>query len=331
MEKAPPSLSVVLLTPDTFETCRETLGYLRQQTIRDQIELVVVGPDSHQLQIRSGELDGFFSFKIVEIGQMQSTGASFAAGVREAAAPVVAYGEEHSFPRPDWAELLVMRHREDYPAVGCAMANANPNSIISWAHLYGQFCHVVAPVQSGEKELLGGHHTTYKRSVLLEYGDRLPELLNNESALHLDLRERGMKIFLEGDAVSSHVNLAKLFPFMHLEYMGQRGFAAARARAGKWGLGRRLLYILGSPLIPFVRMRRVSHHLTRTERKDLSPKIYFAMALPYLSGAIGEAVGYTIGNEKVVERNKISYELKRREYQGKSAENLTPRPENSRA
>ncbi len=314
-----PAMSVIMLTPDTFETCRETLGYLKAQTIADRIEIIAVGPTVERLGVREGELDDFCCFQIVEIGEMVSTGAAFTAGARQARADVVAYGEEHSFPITTWAESLVERHKDGYAAVGFAMGNANPNSIVSWAHLYGQFCHVVYPIESGERDALGGHHTTYKTAALLEYGDDLPEMLNNETALHMDLRAKGEKLYLESAARSYHVNLAKTFPFMHLEYMGQKGFAAARARSGQWGLFKRLTYAAGFPLIPLVRMRRVSHHLKRTERTELSPKIYFAMLLPYLSGAVGEAMGYLFGNRRIVERNKISYELSRRSYQGDSA------------
>ena len=44
---------------------------------------------------------------------------------------VVAFGEEHCFPEPGWAQALIDAHREDYAAVGPAMHNANPDTIVS--------------------------------------------------------------------------------------------------------------------------------------------------------------------------------------------------------
>ena len=44
-----PLLSVVVSTPDTFESIRAVVGHLRAQSIRDQLELVLVCPDPEAL------------------------------------------------------------------------------------------------------------------------------------------------------------------------------------------------------------------------------------------------------------------------------------------
>jgi hypothetical protein len=98
---------------------------------------------------------------------------------------------------------------------------------------------------------------------------------------------------------------------MRLDYAGQRSFAAARAQVGKWPLWKRLIFVAASPLIPFVRMRRVLHHIWRTGRqKTLMPHILFPISLALLAGAWGEMLGYLIGGGDSAEQ-KIPIELQR--------------------
>jgi hypothetical protein len=37
-----PKMSVIILTPDCYETIRKTMGCLRAQTVRDQLEIIIV-------------------------------------------------------------------------------------------------------------------------------------------------------------------------------------------------------------------------------------------------------------------------------------------------
>ncbi len=310
-----PLLSVVMVTPRSIQTCRRTIGYLGEQTIRQHVELVIVAPSRAQLELRDNELSEFHSWQLVELGRVHSTGTATAEGVRVARAPVVVYGEEHSYPEPQWARVLVERHREPYAAVGSAMGNANPQTLTSWAHLFGQFGPVVAPVTSGTTTWLAGHHTSYKRDALLGYGERLGEMLDNECALHIDLRERGHQLFLAGEAVSNHVNISRPSAYFRLDYLGQRGFAATRFRAGEWSLLRRFLYVAASPLLPLVRLRRIVRDIRRSGRApQLLPRVLCIIIPALFCGAVGEAIGYLAGAGSGTSAEKLPMELNRHAY-----------------
>lgn len=126
-----PALSVILVTPQSYETCRKTISFLRKQTAREQLELVIVAPSCAELNPVERELEEFGAFQIVEVGAMISTGQSMAEGARCARAPFVIYGEEHSYPEPRWAEILIHAHAGPYAVVGCAIGNANPKTLTS--------------------------------------------------------------------------------------------------------------------------------------------------------------------------------------------------------
>lgn len=120
-----PSLTVVMVTPKSYETCRLTLTYLRKQTACAEMELIIVAPSADEVCPDLAELDCFWGHQILPVGALISNGTSIAAGIRAANAPVVVYGEEHSYPTPDWAARLIARHCEPYAAVGYALGNAN--------------------------------------------------------------------------------------------------------------------------------------------------------------------------------------------------------------
>ena len=62
-----------------------------------------MAPKASALGLDQAELAGFFRVQVVEADPIRSGAAARAAGICQATAPVVALGEDHSFPDPDWA------------------------------------------------------------------------------------------------------------------------------------------------------------------------------------------------------------------------------------
>lgn len=310
------ALSVITVTPGGYETCRKCIGYLCKQTTKEKIELIIAAPSRDGLGLPQQDLACFHSHRVLEVGPVESTGMAWALAVRAAEAPVVAYIEEHTYPRPDWAQVLIDTHRDtSLAAVGFAMGNANPQTLTSWAHMYGQFGVAVEPAPSGPARALGGHHVSYRRDVLLGYGDQLPRMLSNECALFIDLIEKGHKLHMAGDAVTDHVHISRFGTYCLLDFLGQRGFAATRANIGRWSFLRRVFYITASPLIPLVRMRRILRDIYRTRRnRNLLPQVLFVIAPALACGAVGEAVGYLLGAGRGVDRRRLPIELNRQAY-----------------
>ena len=288
------ALSVVILTPDRFGTISKTLRHLAAQSVAARLEIVIVAPSTRQLQLDETNLRHFHSYVVVEIGPVVSTANARAAGVRAASAPIVAFAEDHSYPGPGWAQALIARHRENWAAVGPAMANANPRSLTSWANLLIEYSEWLDPSPSGEREHLPGHNSSYKRSLLLEYGDQLEQMLDAESILHWDLRRKKHRLYLEGSARTFHENFSKPFPCIPLRFNGGRLFAAARSR--QWPLRRRALFVLGSPVIPLLRFVRITRELLATGRpRHLLPRLGCALVVGLVVDGAGELVGYALG------------------------------------
>jgi Glycosyl transferase family 2 len=285
-------MSVVLSTPDRFETIRRTIACLRAQTVADQLEVVIVAPSADELDLDPAEMGAFGAFRVLEVGTIRSFGWAGAAGVRSASAPLVVFGEDHAFPDPGWAEALIAAHQGPWAAVGPLVRNANPRTSISRADFviaYGPWCN---PRPAGALNHLPGHNSSYKRAILLEYGPELDGMLEAESVLHWDMRRRGLQLRLEPAARLAHVNFAKLSPWMSIQFQMGRVFAATRAT--RWSLLRRLGYAGGSPLIPLVRFWRILQG-PQQRAQGLTPATLPVLLFGLVISGAGEMIGYAFG------------------------------------
>ncbi len=309
-----PEMSVILVTPDTYENIREVMNLLREQTVRDSLEIVIVAPSIEMLNLDNSVLSGFSHVQLVEVGAFSTTGEAIAEGIRKANAPVVAFCEEHSYPDPGWAEALIDAHRKPWAAVGCVLTNANPESLISWASIYLDFGPCVDPAEGGEVKFLAPHHVSYKRDILLNYGSDLPSMYEIESILCADLLAKGHKLYLEPRSKRHHVNISRLGSYISAQFIGGRIFGAVRAKQFRWSTFRRILYIGGFPMIPILRLWRTMKYISRTGRKnELMPQIIVALIIGLLSSAAGEVLGYAFGPGLAQER-RITFEVNRSEH-----------------
>lgn len=287
------ALSVVMVSPDTFETLRTTLTALRRQTARAHMEVVVVGPSTVGDALEASVFDDFASWQYIECGATHSSSEMRAAGIRAASAPVIAFTEDHCFPARGWAEALIERHAEPWAGVGALFTNANPESSVSWANFTIEYGDWIDARRGGEIHHIGGHNSSYKKNLLLAYGDRLPEILQAESAMQWDLADRGERFYLEPQARMVHLNFARFGPSIQLRYNGGRLFAANRSR--NWGLGKRLLFTVASPLIPLVRTWRSTRTLASSGRADLLVRVLPVLMVLLAFDGLGEMVGYAGG------------------------------------
>ena len=285
-----PAMSVILPTPDTFETIRRTVDALRAQSIADRLELVIVAP-AVDLPVEPVAVEGFASVQVVGVGKITSSNAARVAGIRVARAPIVALAEDHCFPEPDWAAALLATHGEECAAVGPALRNGNPGTAVSCANFLAEYGRWVGRL-AGEIEELPGHNSAYRRALLLGYGDELEELMAAESVIQEALRRSGERLLLEPAARAAHYSFSIFRSSVTLRYHGGRMFAGHRVRGWKWP--RRLMYIVGAPLIPFVRLRRLLGPARRST--GIAPwRLIPVLLLLLIVDGFGELVGYLVG------------------------------------
>ena len=305
-----PEMSVIIATPDSYEIIRKTIGYLGAQTVKDRLEIVIVAPSQDALGLIESDLTGFHSYKVVEAGEIRVLTTARVAGVAGASAPIVAFAEDHCFPEPSWAETLIAAHNKGHAAVGPLMRNANPATSISWAGIFLHYGCCIQPILSGVCTALPWHNTSYKRPLLLEYGSELASMLIVEGILLDDLRSRGHTLHLEPAAQTNHVNISLLSSWVRHAFWGGKLFGATRATKGKWVISKRVAYIIGSPLIPAVRLYRAMKRIREVGKTSFLPRVLPAMMAGLLPHAFGEAAGYAFGLGRASERYSY-FEMKR--------------------
>jgi predicted dehydrogenase len=287
-----PALSAIVVIPDAYDTVRQTMSFLRAQTRAAVMEIVFVLPRGVEVDAR--ELNVFHSWQCVPVERVVSIGRAYAAGVRCARAPLVALTEDHSFPAPNWAQVLIEAHRQPHAAVGPALTNGNPNSLLSWADFYIAYGEWALPIPSRPIEYLPGHNSSYKREVLLTYGEQLEAMLDAETVLHWDLRVRGHTLYLEAATSTAHLNFAQWRAWFPIKFYAGQQFGARRSHG--WSFARRLIFFGGSPLIPFVRLVRVVGYARRT-RHSLGFWLRFVPVtlIGLIADGMGQMLGYGFG------------------------------------
>ena len=293
------ALAAVLWTPDCYDTIRRTVQALQRQTVPDRIELVLLGPTSDALKGAAEDMASFGAHQLLEVGSVTNSSKIRAAAIRAAQAPVVAFLQDHCFPVPGWAEALIARHQGPWAGVGYVFNNANPKTATSWANFLLQYGEWTDPPPEGPLGHIGGHNGSYKRDVLLAYGEELPRLLEHSSTMQWDLMSRGHRFTLAPEAKASHQNHSRFWASVKLRYHAGRLFAARRA--APWPVWRRLGYALAWPAIVAVRLARLIRATVRVGEQRRLPQVVSMGFLLLVCDGVGQAVGYLAGTGNSME------------------------------
>ena len=206
---ASPSLSAILITSSDYSSLRESIAHLKLQSALSSLEIVIVCPSKEKLKLDLEDVKLFSFLEIIELENYISSGDVLATGFKNANSPIVAYIEEHSYPDPQWAEAILEAHKGNWAVVGWSIENANPETLISWASLFADFGPWVELKISQEMEILAPHHCSYKKDLILSFGEELGTLSEIETILHSKLKQSGHRLYFESATQSKHVNFSK--------------------------------------------------------------------------------------------------------------------------
>jgi len=236
--------------------------------------------------------------KLIRVPGDTSFAAARASAVRMARAPYVSFLEEHCRARPGWFRALRRAHESGpWAAVGGEVHHGNGSFGISRLIGIMNYYQWLAPTPSGERTLLPGHNSSFRRDVLVAYGDELDELMRADVAFFQKLVADGHRLYLEADAKFEHLNETRLLSIAKGYFFWHRGYGVERAAVHRWSPAKRALYIVATPLIPFYFLLKITLRL-RKLRPDLvgealrgAPQILFAQ----LASATGQAFGLLFG------------------------------------
>ena len=296
MSGSTPWLTVIMATPRRWETLRRPLRFLRRQSIREHIELVLLGPDETAFEgLDVSLISDFHICRTLAIGPIREVERAFAPGIAAATAPVVALLENHVYPEAGWAEAIVRAHRGPWTVVGCVISNANTATATSCVEHLLSYAFHDEQVAGGEVARVARNNSTYKRAALTVFDDRLPDLLARDGGLLAELRRGGARFYRETAAQLAHLNPSRTSAMLKLRWHSARASASTRARTGGWKPGRRLLYVAASPVVPMLRIRALWSHLRSPRLQPPLLRVAPLLIVALLVDACGQAIGFALG------------------------------------
>lgn len=290
-----PLMSVVIVVGSQRQRAERCLQSILEQNLIDHLEVLVMdcaAPDTPPLVGTDHPI-----VRVFRLSPQTLDSQAHAQAMRLARAEIVAFIEEHCIAFPGWAEALVKAHGGPWAGVGGEVRSDNRGAGVSDAEALLNYGFWMPPAIAGESQLLPSRNSSYKREVLLNYGDRLEVLLRCETVLQRMLRKEGYRLFVAPDAKIAHIDDTTLASMVKGYYLFHRCLAATRAQVFNWSKAKRVTWVALIPLYPFVRIFLLFVFLVRRHPRLLA--LFFrglpAILAAQFYAAWGQAMGLILG------------------------------------
>ncbi len=283
-----PKLSVVIGSSNARHSVGKCLHELMRQRNDQNVEVVVVDNSvDGTAEIITRE---FPDVKLVRCAEDKLMPELWETGIRQSVGDVVAITTSHFVPAKNWIKEILKAHENSSPAIGGAIENARTSDIVAWAVYFCRYSPYMLPFKEAPVRDFAGDNASYKRSAL----ERCEHARRNgfwESFVHEELIKDGARLLVSPEIVVYHQKSFDLVGFVKQRFWHGRQFGSERAL--DLSPLKRLLYILLSPLIPFLYLFRITRRVL-SKRRHLGR---YLLSLPVLtlfllSWSIGELSGY---------------------------------------
>lgn len=230
------------------------------------------------------------------VPQLRSVG--FAASSGE----LVAFVEDHVACSRGWATAVIAGFAERVDGVGGPVDLGPGGKPLDWAAYFYDYSRVIPPKIDGRVRSLSGANMSWRRAFLDEQSIATRgEVL--ESALVAVSLERGIGMWLAGDAIVVHRRQDTLAHTLRLAFSLARSYAAERGAS--WPTSRRAVFAIGTAVLPALLLVRILAAGLRSGRHAGR----LVLALPWLllltaAWAVGEGAGYLLGGGRAGENWK---------------------------
>lgn len=283
-----PKLSIIIGSKDAGDTLGECLSALESQGGRDGVEIIVVdgsGDDTAEIVCKR-----FPKVTLIRPPESLLTPQLWEIGISRSRGDVVAITTANCIPREDWIGQILKKHEAPYAGIGGAVENGRASGLIGWSIYFTRYSSYMLPFSEAAVKDFAGDNASYKRSALDSCEDSRRSGFW-EPFVHAELVDKGFELLKTPDIVVYHKKSFTMSGFMKQRFVHGRQFGSSRASGVSGAV--RAVYVVSSPLIPFVLLYRVARRVIVKNRYVTK----FLLSLPvtalfFLSWTAGEAAGY---------------------------------------
>ncbi|MFC1884564.1 glycosyltransferase [Thermodesulfobacteriota bacterium] len=237
-----PELSIIITTYNAQMTIRDCLQSLEKQKDIAEFEVIVI--DSSKDKTADIIRRDFPWARLFFFKERLYCGSARNIGISKAKAEIIAFLDADCIAGPDWAAAILRSHEGPHLAIGGAIGNADPDSMISTAAYFGEFSQWMPVGRSGPRDDIAGANMSYKKSIFEDAGEFIEGTYCSDTVFHWQLKKAGIKLHFDPDIVIYHHYSRDLFSLLRHEIEHGRSFAKVRMGYHTFGR-RRWLYCLG--------------------------------------------------------------------------------------
>jgi GT2 family glycosyltransferase len=287
-----PDVSVVIASVNGLPEIDECLSALERQ--KGGVDFEVVVANRRQDGTAEHISRRFPGVKLLQFPGHFGIPQLRAMAMAEAKGDIIVVTEDHCIAPENWLAEIVKAHQLGYMVVGGAVENGKTDRIIDWSVFLCEYSSAMLPITAGEVNSIPGNNAAYKKAALDLVDDGIKKNFW-ESFLHDELRKKGIKLLSVPSIVVTHKKEFRFFYFLSQRFHYSRSFAGMRR--SQIPQAKRLYYLLGSPLLPFLMAIRVAQNVIVQKKRFYKE---FFLSLPslsvfFISYAMGEFIGYLLG------------------------------------
>ncbi len=235
-------------------------------------------------------ISGFNNCRLIACVSGRLIPEMWADGIETANSPKVALSTAHCIPANDWVDKLLATDMKNYPGVGGVIENDIASSGRDWAIFFLRYIAYAPPQQARELNEIAADNAVYRCDDILEHRDLLEKGFW-EPSFHARFRKKNMTLFLSPDLIVTHRNHYSTGHFFKQRFEHGQEFSMARVK--EMSSIKRLLYIVLSPVLPVLFLKKIILLVINHGRyKSKLPKAMPWLLLFLMAWGLGEAKGY---------------------------------------
>ena len=284
-------VSVIIPSFNSQHTIEKCLHALEKQKCPHNFEIIVV--DSSQDSTSKIILQKFPNISHYSFSERKYPGDARNFGVTKANGQIFAFTDSDCIVDQDWIEKIIEAHKNPSPLIGGIIDNGNPESYVGWGHYFSEFSQWMPQTTPGNIEEVPAGCLSIKRWAFKKYGPFPEGTYSEDTLFNWRLSESQEKpLFIPGIKVR-HINQANFFKLLKKQAIHGKFFAIVRISTKNFSVFRRSVFVIFSPLLPFVLFYRICKRMTqnKTYAKQFiiaSPIVFFSL----ISWSWGEFCGY---------------------------------------